>query len=206
MSLFSDTPNVTIFAPDNDAFQNLGPAIQNMTSYKLATILDYMLIPKLLYSTRLTNGTEFLTQQGENITILHFGNSIYVNSAQVLTTDVLIANGVVHIIDNVLNPQGPGAQPNPALPTQVPAYASASMVNNLPFTSAIPCSVSCPVSMSSRVSETSSGSSEDATAASSKTSSFSSSSNKAQAAAIARETGFHAVCFIAVLGGALMMV
>src|SRR3954451_19347492 len=38
----STTPNVTLFAPNNEAFQNLGPAISNLSSEDLASIIDYM--------------------------------------------------------------------------------------------------------------------------------------------------------------------
>lgn len=205
----SNTANTTIFAPQNDAFQALGPAIQNMTIEELGTVLDYHLIPQVVYSTGLTNGTKFLTVQGENITITHDGNNLYINSAQLLTADNLCANGVIHVIDNVLNPQGPGAQPNPAIASQAPVFASASAVSSLPFTTAIPCTSSCPVTSTSATgsgSVTSSGSGTKATsvAGSKSTSSVSTSSSKGVAAA--RETGFHAAGLMVALGGAVMMI
>lgn len=207
MTTFSDTPNVTIFAPANEAFQSLGPAISNMTSDELATVVDYMLLSQTVYSTGLTNGTKFLTQQGENITVLHSGNNVYINSAQLLTTDILIANGVMHVIDNVLNPQGPGAQPNPQLATQVPAFASASVVQDLPFTSDIPCTVSCPVSKTSGSSGSiTSSAGSKATSPSASTTTHSSSSSKGLAAAMARETGFGAAGLMVALGGAVLMI
>lgn len=204
---FTTQPNVTIFAPADSAFQALGPAIANMTSDELATILDYTILPQIVYSTGLTNGTKLLTQQGENITVMHSGNNVYINSAQLIQSDILIANGVLHIIDNVLNPQGPGAMPNPALATQVPAFASASSVDYLPYTSAIPCTVSCPVSSTSGGSSGSMTSSAGAqsTGASTSTSTHSSSSSKGLAAAMARETGFGAAGLMVALGGAALM-
>ncbi|KAG0651694.1 Fasciclin arabinogalactan [Hyphodiscus hymeniophilus] len=207
---FTTQPNVTIFAPADSAFQALGPAIANMTSDELATILDYTILPKIVYSTGLTNGTKFLTQQGENITILHSGNNVYVNSAQLIQADILIANGVLHVIDNVLNPQGPGAQPNPQLATQVPAFASASSIDFLPYTSAIPCTVSCPVSStsgSSSITRTSSvGAQSTGASTGTSTTSHSSSSSKGLAAAMARETGFGAAGLMVALGGAVLMI
>ena len=200
----SDTPNITIFAPSNEAFQALGPAISQMTVSELSTVLDYHFLPQIVYSTGLTNGTKFLTAQGENITVLHSGNNIYLNSAQLLTTDILLANGVLHVIDNVLNPQGPGAYPNPQLATQVPAYASASSVSNLPFTSDIPCTLKCVTSTSHKASSTSAGS--KSTAAAKTTASVQSSSSKALGAAVAKQTGFGAAGLVVALGGAMMMI
>jgi uncharacterized surface protein with fasciclin (FAS1) repeats len=164
---FSSTSNVTMFVPANSAFQALGPAISSMSSTELATVLDYHLIDgAVLYSTSLTNGTKLTTKQGNNVTIAHSSNNVYINSAQLLTSDILIENGVLHVIDNVLNPQSSGAQPNTALATQSVVFTDASAVADLPFTSAIPCLVSCiataatgsPVSTSSAATDTASSS------------------------------------------------
>jgi hypothetical protein len=185
-----------------------------MTSEQLASIIDYMTLESIVFSTGLTNGTKFLTKQGENITILHSGNNVYINSAQLLSSDILIANGVLHIIDNVLNPQGPGAQPNPQIASQAPVFASASQVESLPFTASIPCTANCPVSTTSSgassitrsaggAGETSAG---ETSAGVKATSTFSSSSSKGQAAAMAKETGFKAAGLMVALGGAVLMI
>lgn len=193
----SNTKDVTIFAPNNEAFQVLGPAISSMTSDQIAEIMDYHTVDQIVYSTGLTNGTKLLSAQGENITILHAGNNVYINSAQLLQADILIANGVIHIIDNVLNPQGPGAKPNPAITSQAPVYAGAASVTNLPFTSDIPCSTKCPV--------TATPSSSAAAKATPTSTSVFTSSSKGVGAPMARETGLHAAGLMVALGGAVML-
>jgi transforming growth factor-beta-induced protein len=200
LPLDSTIQNVTFFAPWNEAFQALGPAISSMTSEEIAQVMDYHLLPQVIYSTSLTNGTQYLTAQGENITILHSGNNVYINSAQLLQSDILIANGVIHVIDNVLNPQGPNAQPNPDIASQAPAYASASSVNNLPFTSAIPCTTACPVTTHASTSTGGVGAKTTHTSTS-----VSTSKSKGLGAAVARETGFHAAGLMVALGGAVML-
>jgi transforming growth factor-beta-induced protein len=203
----SYTRNITIFAPNNDAFQALGPVISNMTSDQLSSVVDYHTVPGIHFSTSFLNGSKIATEQGGNISIYQFGNNFYINSAELLTTDLLIANGVLHVIDNVLNPQGPGAQPNPQLPTQAPVFALASSAGSLPFTSAIPCTSDCPVSTTSGGSSIASNTGARATGASiGASSTFKSSSSKGHAAAMARETGLGAAGFMAVLGGAAMLV
>ncbi|KAN0119802.1 FAS1 domain containing protein [Hyaloscypha variabilis] len=195
----STTPSVTFFAPWNAAFQALGPAISTMTSDEIGQIMDYHMLPQVVYSTGLTNGTKFITAQGENLTVLHSGNNIYINSAQLLQTDILIANGVIHMIDNVLNPQGPGAQPNPTIATQAPVFAGATSVTNLPFTSDIPCTSSCSVSTHS-----SSSTAVNAKTTPTTTSVYTSKS-KGVGVAVARETGLHAAGLMVALGGAVML-
>jgi transforming growth factor-beta-induced protein len=208
MDKLSVTPDVTMFAPANEAFQALGPAISDMTIEELATVLDYHVLPQEVFSTSLVNGSVWMTQQGENITVRQSGNNVYINSAQLLTSDILVANGVLHVIDNVLNPAGPGATPNPTLATQIPVFASATEVGDLPFTSAIPCTSACPVTSSSQTgSVTSAGTKSTSTpAVKSSTSSISSSSSKALGAAVAKQTGFGAAGLMVALGGAVMMI
>ncbi|PMD65199.1 fasciclin domain-containing protein [Hyaloscypha bicolor E] len=197
LPLDSTTQNATFFAPWNEAFQALGPAISSMTSDQIAQVMDYHLVPQVIYSTNLTNGTQYLTAQGENLTVRHSGNNVFINSAQLLQADILIANGVIHVIDNVLNPQSPSAQPNPTIASQAPVFASASSVNNLPFTSDIPCTTSCPVTSHTGTSSVG--------AKTQTSTSVSTSKSKGLGAAVARETGYHAAGLMVALGGAVML-
>ena len=50
------------------------------------------------YSTILSN-TTLKTVAGANVTITVEGGSVFVNSAKVVTPNVLVSNGVVHVID-----------------------------------------------------------------------------------------------------------
>lgn len=196
----SYSPNMTIFAPWNQGFEDLGPAITNLTVEELGQVMDYHMIPnQIVYSTALTNGTKLTTVEGTEISIMHNGNNVYINSAQLLQTDILLANGVMHVIDNVLNPAGPGAQPNPAIPSQAPVFASASKVADIPFTSAIPCTANCPVPTTSK-------SSSSVTQAASATSTHKTSSSKGLGAAMARETGYGAAGLMVAVAGAVMMI
>ncbi|POS87697.1 hypothetical protein EPUL_000452, partial [Erysiphe pulchra] len=172
-----DNPNLTIFAPNNQAFEVIGPAITKMTIQELGSIIDYHILPELVFSTALINQTSFITKQGQGVKILHSGNTIYVNSAQLVSTDILLANGVLHVIDNVLNPQATGVQPNPEIASQAPVFFGASEVDEPPFTSAIPCTVSCPQTLSTSTSATPSAKNF-----------FRTSSSKALGAVIPRET------------------
>jgi uncharacterized surface protein with fasciclin (FAS1) repeats len=207
---FSNTPNVTIFASADSGFEALGPAITSMTSEELAQVMNYTILPQVVYSPGLTNGTKFVARNGENVSVLHSGNNVYINSAQLLTSDILIANGVLHVIDNVLNPQGPYAQPNPQIGSQAPVFASASNVDELPFTASIPCTVSCPVSTTSTPTPSTTSSVVTPTslvaAATSSSTRVSTSSSKGQAAALAKETGFGAAGLMVALGGAVLMI
>lgn len=82
----------------------------------------------------LTN-TTLKTVNGESVTITIENGTVFVNSAKVIVPNVLVANGVVHVIDSVLNPNNTSAAPNPS--TTTAAFSGASSVSNVPFTSGV---------------------------------------------------------------------
>lgn len=75
---------------------------------------------------------------GGDLRITITDGDVFVNSAKVLMPDVLVANGVVHVIDNVLNPNNTSAEPEPTASTQLPAFSGASTVTSLEITSGVP--------------------------------------------------------------------
>ena len=140
LSLQSD---LTMFAPSNTALQGIGSTLTTLDSDSLLELLKYHIVNTtalnhaVLYSTSLTNGTILPTLQGGNITIRIDGNSLYLNSAQIIQTDITLANGVVHVLDNVLDPNATGVLPVPQIPTQVPVILGSSL-KNVPFTKQMP--------------------------------------------------------------------
>jgi uncharacterized surface protein with fasciclin (FAS1) repeats len=91
--------DVTIFAPSNAAFQAIGSAVGSLTTDQLTSILTYhVVVGSVGYSSILTN-TTLKTVNGGSVTITVEGGSVFVNSAKVIIPDVLVANGVVHVID-----------------------------------------------------------------------------------------------------------
>lgn len=94
-------PNMTFFAPNTqgalDAFNAIAPS---MSQEELAATFNYHAVPDFLgYSSQLTSGMQLRTVEGTNITITIQGNTTFVNSAKIIVSDYLVANGVVHLID-----------------------------------------------------------------------------------------------------------
>ncbi|KAK2601023.1 hypothetical protein N8I77_010504 [Diaporthe amygdali] len=79
----------------------------------------------------------FETLQGGSLNVRMENGKVFVNSAMVTTADIIVSNGVIHVIDNVLNPMMPGATPNPSATTQTPAFSGVTAVQEAPFTSGI---------------------------------------------------------------------
>lgn len=134
------TPDLTVFVPNNDAFAAIGSAVGNLTVEQLTGILTYHVVNGSVgYSSTLENGTQLTAMNGGQLTITINNGSVFVNSARVVLPDVLVANGVVHVIDNVLNPNATSATPNPTATSQSVAFSGATAVSsNVPFTSGVP--------------------------------------------------------------------
>ena len=98
----------TVFAPTNDAFQQLFTllnvnGIDDLTADQLTPILLYHVVSGNVLSTDLTNGN-VPTLQGSNI-MVNVGKGLVLNeNTNIILTDVQGSNGVVHAIDKVLIP------------------------------------------------------------------------------------------------------
>lgn len=144
--------DVTIFAPDNQAFQKTFGTLSELSMAELRNVLAYHIIPdKVLYSSDLQHQGQFLTRatlddetEPINITITSAGNHRYIGSSAVQDPDIMIANGVVHMhafhpillfpvaqllttfsplsIKDVLNPLKPNAKPVPTRKVQSPVF------------------------------------------------------------------------------------
>jgi uncharacterized surface protein with fasciclin (FAS1) repeats len=139
LSTVNGLKDVTIFAPSNAAFKSIGSALANASVADLTSILTYHVVNGTtpLYSSSLANNTSVQTVNGANLTV-HFGtnNQVFVNGAKVITPNVLVAGGVVHVVDNVLNPaatNGPAASATAG----TGAFPGASSVSSEPFTSGV---------------------------------------------------------------------
>ncbi|KAK1082997.1 hypothetical protein LTR33_003541 [Friedmanniomyces endolithicus] len=136
-STLDGASDITIFAPSNDAFQNIASALGNITATQAATVLEYHVINgTIAYSSSLAN-TTIKTLGGANLTITIENGTVFVNSARVVNPDILMAGGVMHIIDSVLNPAN-NATGNATESGAATAYSGASSGTAVPFTSGVP--------------------------------------------------------------------
>jgi uncharacterized surface protein with fasciclin (FAS1) repeats len=96
-----EVPDVTYFIPNSaGALANATKIFQNSSSEELQALFQYHIVPGFVgYSPLLKDGMALKTAQGENITITIQDGDMYVNAAKVISTDYIVANGVVHVID-----------------------------------------------------------------------------------------------------------
>jgi transforming growth factor-beta-induced protein len=108
-----DAGPFTVFAPTDDAFAAIDEATLNELLADQAALTDVLLYHvtdagALLAAqvvALVAGGPEPVAMlNGDDVTVSLVGDSVLVNGATVVVTDVLTANGVIHVIDAVLFP------------------------------------------------------------------------------------------------------
>ncbi len=100
----------TVFAPTDEAFAKLpkGTAetlVKPENIGELKAILTYHVVPGRIYSTDLDDGSKAKTLQGGSLAVRVCSKSgVQINDSKVVKADIDAANGVIHVIDNVLMP------------------------------------------------------------------------------------------------------
>ncbi|MFN2422857.1 MAG: fasciclin domain-containing protein [Cryomorphaceae bacterium] len=114
--LSSPESDLTVFAPTDDAFANLPEgvlaALLDDPEGALADVLLAHVSQGTTLSGDLSDGLNIPMLFGPDATITFSDGSIFINNAEIIIADLLANNGVVHVIDAVIDPDG-----EPPLPT-----------------------------------------------------------------------------------------
>lgn len=118
--------DATFFVPDNAAFESVEQSLSELTTEELAQVLQYHVVPgTIAYYNTLLNGTTLTTLQGQGLTVfVNEEEEMFINGAGVSSVDIPVANGVVVIIDNVLNPRATVQPPANDAEEGVPAFST----------------------------------------------------------------------------------
>jgi len=102
----------TVFAPTDDAFAKLPKGtVEGLLKDKpkLTAILTYHVVPGKVMAADVVKLKSAKTVQGQEIKIdaskWHLHKTVKVNDANVIKTDVVADNGVIHVIDKVIMPK-----------------------------------------------------------------------------------------------------
>jgi transforming growth factor-beta-induced protein len=141
------TSDLTIFAPNNIAMETVASDLASMAkgdATALTKLLQYHIVPGgPYYSTNFTNSTTLKTITGASLTVTFSANSHFINNARLITSDLLLQNGVMHVIDVVLSPESTTAKAEPSLATARPVLAVNAdfSTSEAPFTTFMPWNV-----------------------------------------------------------------
>ena len=121
IAVLNQGEQVTIFAPNNTAFSELftkegvsdvATLVEKLSKGTLSDVLQAHVVPDSL-PTDLLAAQEYTTlDENKKLTVTIDGSSVFANGAAVVTPDILIANGVIHIIDSVINLPPPSVAEN----------------------------------------------------------------------------------------------
>ena len=101
----------TVFAPTDEAFAKLPQAtlddlLKPENKAKLRRILPYHVVPGRVTAADAMKLTTAKAVSGDTIDIKATGGSVMVDNARVMKTDINASNGVIHVIDSVILPDG----------------------------------------------------------------------------------------------------
>lgn len=97
----------TVFAPTDEAFAKIPKADLDALladKKKLTAVLTYHVVPGKVMAADVVKLDSAKTVQGESVTILVSDGGVKVDDANVVKTDIVTSNGVIHVIDTVLMP------------------------------------------------------------------------------------------------------
>jgi len=98
----------TVFAPTDAAFAALPAgtidALLADPTGELTQILLYHVIAGKVMAADLSDGMQVNTVQGSSVTFKLSASGAMINGANIVTTDIETANGVIHVIDAVILP------------------------------------------------------------------------------------------------------
>jgi uncharacterized surface protein with fasciclin (FAS1) repeats len=96
----------TVFAPTNDAFKAVpAAAMADLAKHpeKLKDVLTYHVIPGKTMAADVKNSNA-ITVNGANVALSKAGDFVTIESAAVVTSNLVATNGVIHTVDTVLMP------------------------------------------------------------------------------------------------------
>jgi transforming growth factor-beta-induced protein len=97
----------TVFAPTDEAFSMLPDGTVEALLNDIPTlrsILLYHVVPGEVMASEVVILDSAGTASGEDVVIKVDGNTVMINDARVIITDIVASNGVIHVIDKVILP------------------------------------------------------------------------------------------------------
>ncbi len=98
----------TVFAPTDEAFAKL-PAgtVENLIAHpeKLKAVLTYHVVSGKVMAADVVKLKSATTVQGSAAKVTVKGGKVMIDNANVVKTDIVCDNGVIHVIDSVILPR-----------------------------------------------------------------------------------------------------
>ena len=105
----------TVFAPTDQAFKKIPEStlkelLKPENKAKLQAILKFHVVPGKVMASDVVKLSKAKTAQGQELKIEVKGDTVMINGAKVVKTDIACKNGVIHVIDTVIMPSAGGSK------------------------------------------------------------------------------------------------
>ncbi|WVW80842.1 hypothetical protein I302_102831 [Kwoniella bestiolae CBS 10118] len=129
---------ITIFAPNDAAIGAIQSSLGQLNATQVTSVLsNHIINGTVVYSTGLGSGN-YTSAGGEPFTFVSNSSGAYVRSAnstaKIVQSDIILNNGVIHVIDNVLVNTASNPQAAESAYSSAVAAASTSTEANTPVT------------------------------------------------------------------------
>ena len=99
----------TVFAPTDDAFAKLPEGtvdelLKPENKDRLVAVLTYHVVAGKVKAADVVKLETAKTEEGQSVKIKVKGDKVMIDNAQVIKTDIMASNGVIHVIDSVILP------------------------------------------------------------------------------------------------------
>ena len=115
--LANENSTFTVFAPTDEAFAALGSDTLSALLDDPETLSDILLLHVISDNVvtsedvlALTGGT-VVAANGESLAVSVQVEGVFINDAQIITTDIEASNGIIHVVDAVIMPLDPNVTP-----------------------------------------------------------------------------------------------
>ncbi|CAB9516704.1 beta-induced protein ig-h3 [Seminavis robusta] len=147
-TVFETEGPMTVFAPNNEAFALLPDDVLQTIQTDVDALRDVLLYHVVdmdeVLSSELTEGAVYPTAQGNTVMISTDGSIIMVNDATVLIPDIVVSNGVIHVIDMVLIPPSTETPTISPVATEAPTISPVATATDEPSVSPIATTTDAP--------------------------------------------------------------
>ena len=96
----------TVFAPTDEAFAKLPAGTVEallQDKEKLTAVLTYHVVPGEYAANDVVSASSLMTLQGSAVSV-DTSSGVKIDAANVLKTDIMTSNGIIHVIDTVIVP------------------------------------------------------------------------------------------------------
>ncbi|KAG5655301.1 hypothetical protein KAF25_010453 [Fusarium avenaceum] len=129
--------NVTCLAPSTQAFKDAGSPDVALSKQDLAGALLAHTLNEVTYSNYLRDGQVVGTLNNTEVRVSIRGDDIFFNNAKVIEANVLTNNGLIHILDAVIQDGGKPSSTSTGTATKETAGATSSNAETTPTSSTV---------------------------------------------------------------------